>query len=114
MLVNKMLAESMVLFSDTIAFGKKLGFDEEFLLDALSGAIVTDPFIQLKKEAIKQGDYTAQFPLEWMLKDIRLALETADEAGFKPRCLDTTRVAYEDAVNVGKGREDFTAVYESI
>ena len=112
MLVNAMLAESMVVFSETVVLGQKLGMDREFLLNVLPGLVVSAPFTQFKAQNIKAGNYEAQFPLELMLKDMELVEKTAEEVGQNLQLAGPTRELYENAVNDNLGRLDFAAIHK--
>ncbi len=63
MLVNIMLAQSMLIFSEAVLLGEKMGISKDFLLDLLPNLIVSAPFTKIKAEAIKNNNYDVQFPL---------------------------------------------------
>lgn len=112
MLVNSLLAQSMLAFSETILLGEKLGLSREFLLDTLPGLSVCAPFIKAKAEMIRADDYEVQFPLEWMHKDLHLVALTAYENN-QPQCLaNLAKEVYANAKQGGFGRKDFSAVYQ--
>ena len=48
MLINGMLAQSMLMFSESVVLGEKLGLDREFLLDFLPNLVVSAPFTQIQ------------------------------------------------------------------
>ncbi len=53
-LVNSMLAQSMLIFSETVLLGEKLGLSKDFLLDTLPDLGVCAPFINAKTEMIRE------------------------------------------------------------
>jgi len=57
MLVNVMLAQSMVIFSESVLLGEALGLDRNFLLDMIPSLPVIAPFTKFKKEAMRNDDY---------------------------------------------------------
>ncbi len=114
MLVNIMLAQSMVIFSESVLLGEQLGLDKDFLLNVLPGLVVSAPFTKFKAEAIRQDDYEVQFPLEWMLKDLHLATLTAYEAGRPLYLANLTKDLYAAAKEKGMGRLDFSAIHRSL
>ena len=79
MLVNIMLAQSMVIFSEAVILGEKMGIAKEFLLNVIPNIVVAAPFTKFKAEMVRSGNYDVQFPLEWMHKDLHLAAITAYE-----------------------------------
>lgn len=112
MLVNAMLAQSMLIFSETLLLGEKMGLDKEFLLKMLPNLVVSAPFTKAKAEMIKADDYGVQFPLEWMHKDLHLAAVTAYENDQPVHLLNLTKEVYANAKAAGLGREDFAAIHK--
>jgi len=111
MLVNIMLAQSMVIFSESVILGEQLGIDKDFLLNVLPSLVVSAPFTKLKADMIREDDYDVQFPLEWMHKDLQLAAVTAYEAGQPLYLANATKELYAAAKREGMGRLDFAAVH---
>ncbi len=112
MLVNAMLAESMLVFSETLLLGEKMGFSKDFLLDKLPGLPVIAPFIKAKAELIREQNFDPQFPLEWMMKDLNLVLKTAEENDQDVPVAKLTRDVFTEANKSGLGRTDFSAIYK--
>lgn len=111
MLVNAMLAQSMVIFSETILLGEKMGIDKHFLLDTVPNLIVSAPFTKFKAEMIREEKYEVQFPLEWMHKDLHLAALTAYENDQPLYLANLTKELFADAKKAGLGRMDFAAIH---
>lgn len=111
MLVNIMLAQSMLIFSEATLLGEKLGFDKDFLLSTLPNLVVSAPFTKSKAEMVRQGDYEVQFPLEWMHKDLHLATLTAYELNQPLYLANLTKELYAEARRKGMGRLDFAAIH---
>ena len=112
MLINAMLAESMLVFSETLLLGEKMGFSKEFLLDTLPNLPVIAPFVQAKAELMKKENFDPHFPLEWMEKDLMLLLKTAGENNYKMPVANLTRDIFSQANENGYSRSDFSAVYK--
>lgn len=112
MLVNALLAQSMVAFSEMIHLGTKMGLKEDFLLNTLSGLPVTAPFTKFKTEMMASGDYPVNFPLELMHKDLHLAAVSAYEVGQPMYLANLAKELYSTAVAQGLGRMDFSAIHE--
>lgn len=111
MLLNVMLAQSMVVFSETVLLGEKLGFSRNFLLDNLPKAPVIAPFTKFKAEMMKAQDKETQFPLEWMLKDVHLANQMAYEKHQPLFLAKITEALYAKANQDGWSRSDFSAIF---
>ena len=112
MLVNSLLAQSMLVFAETLALGEKMGLSRDFLLDTLPNLPVAAPFLKAKAEMIRTGDYSVQFPLELMHKDLHLAALTAYEHGQPLNLANAAKELYAAARQEGLGREDFASIYE--
>lgn len=112
MLVNALLAQSMVLFSETLLLGERMGLSRDFLLDTLPHHLaVSPPFTKAKAEMIRDNDYEVQFPLELMYKDLHLAALTAYEHQQPLYLANLAKELYGRAAQAGLGREDFAAVH---
>lgn len=114
MLINAMLGESMLIFSETLAMGEKIGFSKDFLLDTLPDLPVIAPFTKAKAELIRNNNFEPQFPLEWMLKDFNLVLKTAGENGVNPQLASLVRDLFNEANEKGFSRKDFSAIYQHL
>lgn len=112
MLVNGMLAQSMLIFAEAVNLGENMGLDKEFLLNMLPNLPVIAPFTQHKVAAMQEGDYTPSFPLEWMHKDVHLMTQTAYEHGTPLFLANATKEVFAAAKASGLAREDFSAVYK--
>lgn len=112
MLVNLMLAQSMVVFSETVLLGEKMGLSRDFLLNALPGLVVSAPFTKFKAEMIRENEYGVQFPLELMHKDLHLAALTAYEHEQPLYLGNLAKELYADASKQGLGRLDFAAIHQ--
>ncbi len=113
-LVNSMLAQSMLMFSENVLLGEQLGISKDFLLEFLPKLAVSAPFLQYKTDNIKNDQYDVEFPLEWMQKDLQLAAQTAYEVDLPLPLTNTAKERFMDAKRKGLGREDFSAIYKSI
>lgn len=113
-LVNAMLAQSMVIFAETVLLGEKLGLSRDFLLDTLPNLGVSAPFTKAKAEIIRKGDYDVLFPLELMHKDLHLAALTAYEKEQPLYLANLAKELYAKAKQEGLGRQDFSAIFASL
>jgi len=111
MLVNIMLAQSMLIFSEATILGEKLGFSKDFLLNTLPNLVVSAPFTKFKAEMVREDNYEVQFPLEWMHKDLHLATVTAYELNQPLYLANVTKELFAEARRKGMGRLDFAAIH---
>jgi len=112
MLVNIMLAQSMIIFSESVLLGEKMGISKEFLLNVIPNLVVSAPFTKFKAEMVKANDYEVQFPLEWMYKDLHLAAVTAYEHDQPLYLANAAKELFAAATKNGLGRLDFAAIHQ--
>jgi len=112
MLVNSLLAQSMLAFSETLLLGEKLGLSKDFLLNSLPHLSVSAPFTKAKADMIRADDYEAQFPLELMHKDLHLVALTAYENNQPLLLANLAKEIYANAKRGGFGRKDFASIYK--
>ena len=112
MLVNAMLAESMLIFSENLLLGESMGFPKDYLLEILPSLPVTAPFLKAKAQMIGENNFDTQFPLEWMHKDLRLVNQTASEVGNSLPIASLSQELYKEAKEGGFARTDFSAIYQ--
>ena len=85
----------------------RLGVDTARLAEAIEGGPLDAPLADAKLHKMVRGDFTPEFPLEWALKDVDLAIQSADGAAL-PLLAALSR-QWHAAVNAGHGREDVSA-----
>ncbi len=112
MVINLMLANSMVSFAEAITLGESLGFSKDTLFNTLIGGPVTAPFLTSKKEKIQKDDFTTEFPLEHMQKDLQLVNITAFENKISLPLSNIAKEIYGLAIKNGLGEKDFSAIYK--
>lgn len=112
MVNNVILAQAMVAFSEAMVLGESLGISKEQLLNTILNSPVVAPFLAFKRTKIEEGKFDAEFPLQWMHKDLQLAAETAYETGVAMPLTNAAKEIYALAVKNGLGGQDFSAVYK--
>lgn len=113
-LINYLLAQGMLAFAEAAIVGEKLGLERSFLLEFLPNLPVVAPFLKAKSDNIKHNKNDVQFPLELMHKDLTLFGDTASSQGITGLSTDMSKSLYQEAVDKGLGREDFSAIYQSL
>ncbi|MEO1436505.1 MAG: NAD(P)-dependent oxidoreductase [Bacteroidota bacterium] len=114
MLVNALLAQNMILFSETVLLGEKMGLSRDFLLDTLPNLVVSAPFTKFKASMIREGKYEVMFPLELMHKDLHLVNQMAYAFNQPMVMAAVAETLYGKAKQSGLGRQDFAAIHESL
>jgi 3-hydroxyisobutyrate dehydrogenase-like beta-hydroxyacid dehydrogenase len=81
LVVNLLLGVDMQAIAEAVSLGEHLRIDRNVLLDVLSKTTVIPPAFGGKIQKIKNNDYSPEFPLRLMSKDMDLVIEAAKTAG---------------------------------
>jgi 3-hydroxyisobutyrate dehydrogenase-like beta-hydroxyacid dehydrogenase len=81
LVVNLLLGLGMQAIAEAVSLGEHLELNRDVLLDVLSKTAVIPPAFVGKFQKIKNNDYSPEFPLRLMSKDMDLVMETAAAAG---------------------------------
>ncbi len=81
LVVNLLLGLDMQAIAEAVSLGEHLKIDRNVLLDVLSRTAVIPPAFVGKFQKIKNGDYSPEFPLRLMSKDMDLAMNAARNSG---------------------------------
>ena len=114
MLINGLLAQSMLAFAEAVHLGTALGLKEATVFDVLLATPVTAPFLSAIRGKTEGDDHSVNFPLKHIRKDLHLAASAAYEAGVPMASLNAAKEVYAAAVAAGMGGEDFTAVFRHL
>jgi 3-hydroxyisobutyrate dehydrogenase len=80
----------------------------EQVIEALGGSPLVSPWQAAKLQRIAMGEFSAQFALRLALKDVRLALQAADDDRFAAfACLAEE---WQQAAEQGLGDQDLTVM----
>ena len=96
-------------FAEALTLGAKMGVDAETLLPLINASMVKSGVVEYKAPFVLKRDFSPNFPLRLMYKDIRLALEAAKEARVKLPALEIVKEIYEVASEDGSGDLDYAA-----
>lgn len=96
-------------FAEALTLATKLGVDAETLLPLIQASMVKSGVVEYKAPFVLKRDFSPNFPLRLMYKDIRLALDAAKEARVKLPGLETVEEVYEVAAEDGQQDLDYAA-----
>lgn len=111
MVFNLLLGQSIAAFAEALLLGESLGLNRDMLFDALSGSIVASQAAIGKRAKIESGAYEADFPLQWVQKDLQLASVSAYEQRIALPLTNAAKELYMEAVQRGMGELDLSAIY---
>ena len=109
LVMNLQIAMIYEGFAEALTLAAKLGVDAETLMPLVNASMVRSGVVEYKSPFVLGRDFTANFPLRLMRKDIRLALEAAKEARVKLPGLETVEDIYEMAIEDGHAELDYAA-----
>jgi 3-hydroxyisobutyrate dehydrogenase len=81
LVVNLLLGLDMQAIAEAVSLGEHLKLDRNRMLDVLSRTAVIPPAFVGKFQKIKNSDYTPEFPLRLMSKDMDLVMTAATSSG---------------------------------
>jgi 3-hydroxyisobutyrate dehydrogenase len=107
LVVNSWMTAATVAMADALAACDRLGVARSALIEVLSGGPLAMPYALQKAQLMTDGEFTAGFPVELALKDIRL---TEQAEGLQPPLISVVEQRLQRAVDAGHGRDDVAAV----
>ena len=107
LVVNSYLSFLIEGVAEALELGRRLGIDPAALDAVLEGGPLDAPLADAKLHKIARGDFTPEFPLEWALKDVDLAIAAGRGASL-PMLAALSR-QWHSAVKAGYGRSDVSA-----
>jgi len=81
LVVNLLLGLDMQAIAEAVSLGEHLEIDRNVLLEVLSKTAVVAPAMAGKFRKIKDNDYSPEFPLRLMSKDMDLVMDAASASG---------------------------------
>ncbi len=74
LVVNAYMSILIEGVAETMELADRLGIGHQELAEAIEGGPLDAPIADAKLHKMDSGDYAAEFPLEWALKDVDLAI----------------------------------------
>lgn len=106
--MNLNLAVMLEGLCEALTLARRAGISDDIFFAALAGNAGYSPFAKLKEPKLRAGDYSPQFSVKHMHKDMRLASATAG-AGRLP-LLEAVRERLRWVEEKGSAEEDFTVL----
>ena len=92
---------------ESLALCRGAGIPDDIYFGALVPNVAHSGVSDLKGPKLRQHDYSAQFSLKNMAKDLRLALETAAELSLTLQQTGHLKNIYDQGITAGWSNEDF-------
>ena len=110
MAVNLLLGIMAAGICEAVNLGQKCGLNTATMLETMLAGPMGCALFEFKKPMLIDDSFSAQFPLKHMTKDIRFALQTADENGAVAPIGHTVFQLYRQSMGQGLADMDFAAV----
>jgi 3-hydroxyisobutyrate dehydrogenase-like beta-hydroxyacid dehydrogenase len=112
--MNLMIAAIFEGFAEALALTGKLGVPPEKLVELIQNSMIRSGVTDYKASFVLQQDWSPNFPLRLMLKDIHLMLDAAREEKLKLPALQEIEKIYQKAVEAGHANDDYAATVETV
>jgi 3-hydroxyisobutyrate dehydrogenase len=107
---NTMVAINLAGLAEGISIAAKGGIDPSVFLKIVQAGNAASKVAELKSEKILSGDYSVQFALGLMLKDLKLASGLTDRMGLSSPMLGTVKNLFQMGQTAGLGDSDLSAL----
>lgn len=101
-------------FAEALALVSASGLDREKCVAVLANSALASPLIKRMLAAIATDDFTPNFPLKLMTKDIGYAMREAATNRLNLQTAAPALEVFKHAVAEGLGDQDFSAVVKSV
>jgi 3-hydroxyisobutyrate dehydrogenase-like beta-hydroxyacid dehydrogenase len=103
---NLILGNLLQAFNEGLVLSTKGGVDPDLMLDILNNSAARSGLIAAKAPAVFKRDFSTNFSVKWLSKDIRLAIDLASELGVPIPLTSLAQQLYQSAMAKGYGEED--------
>ena len=114
---NLILSNILQAFNEGMVLATKGGVDPNLMLEVLTNSAAKSGLIDFKAPYVFRRDFSPQFSVKWMDKDIGLMLDSGRELKVPLPLTGLTRQMFQTAIAQGHGDEDICStikVLESI
>jgi 3-hydroxyisobutyrate dehydrogenase-like beta-hydroxyacid dehydrogenase len=103
---NLILGNLLQAFNEGLVLSTKAGVDPELMLDILNNSAARSGVVAIKAPMVFKRDFTTNFSVKWLEKDIGLAVDLGSELGVPLMMTGLTQQLYQAAMAKGYGEQD--------
>jgi 3-hydroxyisobutyrate dehydrogenase-like beta-hydroxyacid dehydrogenase len=103
---NLVLSNILMAFNEGMVLATKGGMDPKLMLEILDNSAAKSGLINYKAPFVFARNFTTNFSVKWMHKDIGLMLESGKELGVPLVLTGLTQQLFQTAIAAGHGDED--------
>ncbi len=100
-------------FAEAVSMVDAGGLDRAKAISILTGGAPGSGIVKRVAERIAANNYTPNFALRWMAKDLRYAVQEASAEGISLQTATAALAVFQQAIAEGHGDEDFSAISKS-
>jgi 3-hydroxyisobutyrate dehydrogenase-like beta-hydroxyacid dehydrogenase len=108
--MNLILALEVDALAEALALVTAAGLQGEKLVEVMQSSMARSGVLDIKSQNLLKGDYTPSFPLRLMHKDMRLALELAQQIHVELPATEAAFKTYSTVKEAAKEDLDYSAV----
>ena len=109
---NFMCGVQAASLAEALALIEKSGLDAAKGFDILANGTPGSPLVKTLWPRMAAHDYTPNFPLRLMTKDLTYSLKEAGQHGVRLNMVATALENFKNAIAAGYGDKDFSAIVE--
>ena len=103
---NLILGNLLQAFNEGLVLSTRAGVDPELMLDILTNSAARSAFISAKAPMVFKRDFSTNFSVKWLEKDIGLAVDLGSELGVPLLLTGLTQQLLQVAIAKGYGEQD--------
>lgn len=112
--MNLMIASMFQGFAEALALTGKLGVPPEKLVELIQSSMIRSGVTDYKASFVLNQDWSPNFPVRLMLKDIHLMLDAAKQENVVLPSLKEIEKVYQRAVEAGHANDDYAVTVETV
>lgn len=114
-LVNNLIGACWtVSLAEGLLLAKKGGLNLQSVLEVLSAGAYKSPLVEIKGGKITKGDFSTQFSLDLMYKDLLYIVEACGKYGVFSPVTAIVKEIFKSSFEKGMGHLDYSSVFETI
>ena len=111
---NLILCNILQAFNEGLVLSTKAGVKPELMLEILANSAAKSGLIDFKAPFVLRRDFSPNFSVKWMHKDIGLMLESGKELGVPLLLTGLTHQIFQNVISQGFGEEDICSTIKPL
>ncbi len=114
-LVNNLIGACWtVSLAEGLILAKKGGLNLESVLEVLSAGAYKSPLVEIKGSKMTKGDFSTQFSLDLMYKDLLYISDALEKYGVFSPVTSVVKEIFKSSFEKGMGHLDYSSIFETI